>query len=67
MMVNKGKHPKMAQHLRLVNYYNLPIYIYIYTYIYIYIRIYIYIHLKSNLVLTHIQYYQQKQAKSFEH
>ena len=29
-MVNKGNHPQMAQHFRLVKYYNSPIYIYIY-------------------------------------
>ena len=27
-MVSKGNHPQMAQHFRLVNYYNLPTYIY---------------------------------------
>ena len=27
-MVSKGNHPQMAQQFRVVNYYNLPIYIY---------------------------------------
>ena len=30
IMVSKRNHPKMAQHFRLVKYYNLPIYIYTY-------------------------------------
>ena len=34
-MVNKGNHPLLWPYFRLVNYYNLPIYIYIYTH-YIY-------------------------------
>ena len=34
-MVNKGNHPKMAELFRLVNYYNLPMYIYIYTHMFI--------------------------------